>query len=166
MIKLFIKYGFMAFLLIVGCYLDFYSKSWAKTTLKQKPPITVIKGVMDVGFTENSGMVFGILNNAGAQKTKISLLIVRIVIVIGVSLFIFLKRKEPLFFLIPLILIVAGAWGNIHDQITTGHVIDFIHIHGGSALDWPFFFNLADAYLCVGMGLLLLRGFAVKKQTR
>ena len=163
MIKRFVKYGFLAALFLGGCYGDFYSKNWAKTTLRHKPPLTVIKGVMDVGFTENSGMVFGILNDGRAQKTKIPLLVLRIIIVVGVSVFIFLKRKETLFILIPLVLIVAGAWGNIYDQMTSGHVVDFIHIHGGKVLDWPFFFNLADAYLCIGMGTLLLRGFMAKK---
>jgi signal peptidase II len=61
---------------------------------------------------------------------------------------------------------MAGAWGNIYDQVTSGHVIDFIHIHLGAMLDWPFFFNVADAYLCVGMGFLLIKGFAAPKNAR
>jgi lipoprotein signal peptidase len=84
----------------------------------------------------------------------------RIALLIGVSVFIVIKRKRSVFFLFPLLLIAAGAGGNVFDNVTSGFVIDFIHIHLGALVDWPFFFNLADAYLCLGMGILLLMGIA------
>ena len=51
-----------------------------------------------------------------------------------------------------------GAVGNLIDTFAGGCVVDFIHIHAGTFLDWPFFFNLADAYVCVGAGFLVLTG--------
>jgi signal peptidase II len=51
-----------------------------------------------------------------------------------------------------------GAVGNLIDTFTGGYVVDFIHIHAGRFLDWPFFFNLADAYVCIGAGILVLIG--------
>ena len=51
-------------------------------------------------------------------------------------------------------MILAGALGNAIDRLLRGVVIDFLdfHIH---SWHWPAF-NLADTWICVGVGLLLL----------
>jgi hypothetical protein len=40
-------------------------------------------------------------------------------------------------------------------------------MHLGSLLDWPFLYNVADAYVCIGMAILLLQSFfsGKKRQT-
>jgi signal peptidase II len=108
--------------------------------------------------------VFGILNNSGSRTGRGFLVVVRIIILLGVLVFLFLQRREPFAVLLPLVLIVSGAGGNVLDNLRFGHVIDFIHIHAGTLLDWPFFFNLADVYLCIGMGWLIWQGFFMTKK--
>ena len=49
-------------------------------------------------------------------------------------------------------LFVGGAIANVLDRAVDGTVVDLIHI--GS---WPTF-NLADAFIVIGLGLLVLRG--------
>lgn len=45
-------------------------------------------------------------------------------------------------------LIVGGAFGNLIDRVTQGHVIDFLLFHTGN---WAFaVFNFADAFITVG----------------
>ena len=83
--------------------------------------------------------------------------VVRAAILVGVTVFIALNRARPLLFLLPFLLIWAGAIGNLIDAFTYGYVVDFIHLRLGRLVDWPFLFNLADAYVCVGVSLLLLR---------
>lgn len=51
-------------------------------------------------------------------------------------------------------LMVGGALGNLLDRLRFGHVTDFIDLHWGDA-HWPTF-NLADAAIVCGIGLLLL----------
>ena len=51
-------------------------------------------------------------------------------------------------------LILGGATGNLIDRIRFGAVIDFIDV-GYKGLRWPVF-NLGDAALSVGIGLILL----------
>lgn len=51
-------------------------------------------------------------------------------------------------------LILGGALGNVIDRATRGHVVDFIDFYIG---DWHFAaFNIADAAISVGAGLLIL----------
>lgn len=59
-------------------------------------------------------------------------------------------------------LIIAGAFGNIIDRFAYGHVVDFILFHTGT---WSFaVFNLADSFITIGAGLVILDEFFAKKQ--
>jgi signal peptidase II len=54
-------------------------------------------------------------------------------------------------------LIMGGAIGNLIDRAIHGHVIDYILFHTPV---WSFaIFNLADAFITVGAGLVLLEEF-------
>ncbi|WP_105432805.1 signal peptidase II [Neorhizobium sp. T6_25] len=51
-------------------------------------------------------------------------------------------------------LIIAGAIGNLIDGFTYGHVIDYILFHTET---WSFaVFNLADSFITIGAGLVIL----------
>lgn len=51
-------------------------------------------------------------------------------------------------------LIIGGAIGNIIDRIAYGHVIDYFLFHTPA---WSFaVFNLADAFITIGAGLVLI----------
>jgi signal peptidase II len=52
-------------------------------------------------------------------------------------------------------MIIAGALGNIVDRVRYGAVVDFLDFHIGR-WHWPAF-NVADALICVGVLILLLR---------
>lgn len=54
-------------------------------------------------------------------------------------------------------LILGGALGNVIDRLRYGHVVDFLDFH---ALGWHWpAFNVADAAITAGAGLLILEGF-------
>ena len=51
-------------------------------------------------------------------------------------------------------LIIGGALGNLVDRAVYGHVVDYILFHTQS---WSFaVFNLADAFISIGAGLIVL----------
>jgi signal peptidase II len=158
--KSFLKYFCILCVVVTGLSADFYTKKCAFHHLKNKPLISAIPGVLQLGYIENRGMVFGILNRGDKPHSIISLVSwVRAAVCLAVSFFIVINRRMPFFFLLPFLVIWLGAVGNLIDTFSLGYVIDFIHIHAGKVLDWPFFFNCADAYVCIGAGLLFLNGF-------
>lgn len=60
-------------------------------------------------------------------------------------------------------LIIAGAAGNLIDRFLYGHVVDFILFHTGT---WSFaVFNLADSFITLGAGLVILDELLPKKST-
>lgn len=69
-------------------------------------------------------------------------------------------REKNAFLIFTLTLILAGAFSNLLDRLYFGYVIDFI--------DVPFFsvFNLADVYITVGVGLLLISQFKSKSTAK
>jgi signal peptidase II len=158
-----VRYALILLIMLAGCITDLQSKRWAKQTLQGKSPVVFIKGFVELGYSENRGMVFGIMNDGKPNVFLNALTWVRVGIFIGVSLLIWYWRKRSFWVLFPFLLIWAGAIGNLVDATIRGFVVDFIHIHAGNVLDWPFFFNLADAYLCAGMVLLIVGSFFAPK---
>jgi signal peptidase II len=150
-----LKYSVLILITVTGFSIDIYTKNWAFQTLKDKHKITIVKGFVECGYTENRGMIFGILNRS---NTNFIYFILRHATPIGtfiLILFLIISRKHSFFYLLPYNIILSGALGNSYDKITKGFVIDFIHIHFLNILDWPFYFNIADALICIGMGILI-----------
>ncbi|MBI4234671.1 signal peptidase II [Candidatus Peregrinibacteria bacterium] len=112
--------------------------------------------VENMAFTKNPGIAFGI---ALPQFLIISLTIALLILIIFLSLreFQMSSRLTQL----SLSLILAGGLSNLYDRLTRGFVVDFI------SLDFKIFrypdFNLADAYIFVGVLLILLFYAKIKK---
>lgn len=61
-------------------------------------------------------------------------------------------------------LILGGALGNVIDRVRLGHVTDFIDFYIGN---WHFAaFNVADAAISTGAGLLLLDMFLESRRAK
>ena len=62
-------------------------------------------------------------------------------------------------------MVLGGALGNIIDRIRLGYVIDYADLHFG---DWrPFLvFNLGDAFITMGVLVLLVRALLVRDKSR
>lgn len=59
-------------------------------------------------------------------------------------------------------LVLGGALGNYVDRVARAFVIDFAEAHWFDKAAWPAF-NLADAAICVGIGMLVVDGFVRKE---
>ncbi len=101
--------------------------------------------------TQNTGVAFSMLDWLGEPwLLLIPLSILPLVIWLAV-------RTEPNQWIarVGFSLIVAGAIGNLIDRVIRGHVVDYILFYVG---DWSFaVFNLADVFISVGAGLVLLQ---------
>jgi signal peptidase II len=151
----------VAALLTLG--LDQASKVWARAVLRPLYPgvKTVIDGLWDMRYSENTGAAFGFLRQWAAAQWIFAA--VGLAVVIGAL--IYLARadlRHPMLAAVQLGLIAGGALGNMIDRVLYHHVTDFIvwKWHGH---EWDTF-NVADAALVVGIIALVLDGGAAKKK--
>lgn len=132
-------------LFILLVLMDQLSKLWASSAL-QSGAIDFIPGFLNFVYVENRGIAFGMLQNMHYIVIPIS----AIVIVFCVVMAVFAYKKGEKLLVSSLVMVIAGALGNIIDKIRLGYVVDFIHTE---FMDFPVF-NLADVFICVGAGLL------------
>ena len=62
-----------------------------------------------------------------------------------------------------LLLVMAGALGNLIDRVRLGYVIDFLHVHYGDAWHFPIF-NMADVAINIGVALILIDAFLLESK--
>lgn len=137
-----------------GLYLtDQASKAWAVRELRFGRTRAVIDDVFYLSYAENPGIAFGQLQGGG-EFGRWMLAALAALAAVGVLLYLFRTERTDDRVLGACALLLAGISGNLTDRVRLGHVIDFIEVHLGS-FQWPTF-NVADAAICVGAGLLAL----------
>lgn len=117
--------------------------------------VVVIDGYFDFQYTRNPGAAFGILADSDSEFRKpffIVVSIVAVVIILALLRGVLLSQQILMW---GLSLIAAGAVGNFIDRIRFGYVIDFIVWKYTDAHRWPTF-NIADALICIGVGLMMI----------
>lgn len=138
-------------LFLIAIILDQLTKYLAIIYLKGKPQIILINNWLHLNYVENSGAAFGIFQNG-----TIIFILLTILIIFGV-IFYLLKYGNNIgsYFKFFLVIILAGAIGNLIDRIRLGYVVDFIFTPLGGLYDFPIF-NLADIYVVVGAIALMV----------
>jgi len=141
-------------LFLGGLALDLWSKKAIFDTLAYPDSITVIDGFLRFVPAVNNGAAFGIC--AGQPLFLTATSFVALVVVTG---YFFLCAKSPKLVQVALGLLAAGICGNLYDRIfNEGLVRDFIDVYitaFGAERHWHTF-NVADALLCIGVGLLII----------
>lgn len=150
-----LKFIILLAILFTGCNADLYTKHLALNHLKENPTITVVDGFMEFSYTENRGMIFGIMNQKESSLKNDILTGVNIISIMFLLFVIWRMRNLSFFYHLPFFIILSGALGNLIDRIRMGHVIDFIHIYFLDVIDWPYLFNVADVFITIG-GILLV----------
>lgn len=157
-------------MIIVGLvliFLDFFSKAYVYHVLSLdnscvefcKSGIPVFQNFAGIDFTItlalNRGAAWGFFANF-----QTVLLAVRVVVILGMFVYLFFLNKNPSY-QFPLILIIAGAIGNVIDYFLYRYVIDFLSFNL-----WGYHFpvfNFADTFITIGVFLLILVGMFNKK---
>jgi signal peptidase II len=96
------------------------------------------------------------LASAGTSWVRVPLLLL-VALVAMVFIVLYYRRLEPSARAVKLalMLVFGGALGNFLDRVRLGYVIDFIVWHWYNRAQWPTF-NVADAAITVGVGLMVL----------
>lgn len=104
-----------------------------------------------INYMTNTGAAWGVLGNY-----QLPLMILRIGLIIGLCVYLFYFNRHSSWQL-PLMLIIAGAVGNVIDFFIYGHVVDMLHFVLWG-YDFPVF-NLADSAISIGIATLFLLSF-------
>jgi signal peptidase II len=159
------KYWYALVAFAVSLPLDLITKVMVDRHLSYADRIPVIEGFFYLTHVRNPGAAFGLFADGDPQ--------IRLTVFIGVSLVAvlivlsFFRQLAPGDRLssLALGLILGGAVGNLIDRIFRGEVVDFLHFRLWRGYSWPDF-NLADSFIVVGVGFLVLELLATEGEDR
>lgn len=123
--------------------LDQITKYLVHLGLTPNQSLPLIKNILHLTYVRNRGAAFGLLQG------KQAFLMIAGVLVIALIFYFHSKLKSSDLLQLPLGLMLGGSAGNLLDRLTRHYVVDFIDFRF-----WPVF-NIADASLNVGVGLLI-----------
>jgi len=143
-----VAYGLAAAVVV----LDQSVKTWllGAFDLIDRSPIQVLP-VFRLTSVWNPGVAFGLLRAHGDVGRW---LLVGFAVCVVIALALWVRRAERLLGAAAIGLIMGGAIGNnVIDRVRWGRVFDYLDF---GALHFPWVFNVADASISVGVGLLVL----------
>ena len=133
--------------------LDQLFKYLVVTFLKDKLPIVLVEGVLELLYVENRGAAFGMLQN----QQWFFILLTSVVMVFLIAVVVWGKYRQYMLLNMSFVLVLGGGIGNLIDRIAHGFVIDYIYF---KVIDFPVF-NFADCCLVVGAVFMLVFFFFV-----
>ena len=145
---------FMLFVILVIA--DQLTKHLAVVRLKNQAAYNLINGILEFNYLENRGAAFGVLQNQKYFFVFVAL------IFIGVIVFVLIKvptQKKYYSLNILLVMIAAGAVGNMIDRVRYDYVVDFIYL---VCIQFPIF-NVADIYVTTATVILVFQILFVYK---
>ncbi len=151
----------LAYLVIAGgvFMIDQASKAWAIRNLRFGSDMPIITGFLNFAYAQNTGVAFSMLDNQG-DAGRWGLSAVAIVAAMLVLYFFWRTPRSDDRIMGALAMLLAGIVGNVTDRVRLGYVVDFIDVQFGN---WHYpTFNVADAAICVGAGLLIIDMFFSK----
>lgn len=120
---------------------------------------SVIDGFFQLVIVWNRGVSFGLLSGDRALPPWA---LSGVAVAVCIGLFLWLRRTDRLLTGWGIGLVMGGAIGNVIDRARWGAVFDFADFHMGQ-WHWPAF-NIADAAIVVGVGLMLIDSLIVERQ--
>jgi signal peptidase II len=151
--------GLLAAVFGVAVALDQWLKYLVETRLELQEKVDVLP-FLALYRTYNTGIAFSMLSWFGDKGL--------IVVTLAVAAFILYLawRSDPaqVFARLGFTLILGGAIGNLIDRAVYGHVVDYVLFHTPV---WSFaVFNLADVFITIGAGLVILEEFLIWRRGR
>ncbi|MGN0158017.1 MAG: signal peptidase II [Brotaphodocola sp.] len=137
---------------------DQYTKMLAVIHLKNQPALPIIDGVFELFYSENRGAAFGMM-----QGRQVFFLIIAVFVLSAAAYMMWKmpswKQVRYHWLKICVIMITAGAIGNMIDRVSQGYVVDFLYF---SLINFPIF-NVADIYVTTATAILILLMLAYYK---
>ncbi len=128
-----------------------------ETQRSQRPPVVLIDGYLEFRYAENCGAAFGFMRDMPSLVRK-GVFYVAAAGAVVLLLWMFITGRGGTLFAISVPMIVSGAIGNFVDRVRLGYVVDFVRFHLNDTWAYPTF-NVADAWITIGVVLILIEGF-------
>ncbi|MBR7163184.1 MAG: signal peptidase II [Clostridia bacterium] len=140
-----IEFVLLAFTIVLDlCLKEYLYDFWVKNG---STSYTVIKGFLDITYTQNTGAAFGSFSNGTLALTIVTTIV--IVIILG---FLLIAKRRDMWLRLSLVFIAGGGIGNLVDRIGLGYVRDFFEFT--FTTKWGIF-NIADCFVSVGAVMLV-----------
>lgn len=130
--------------------LDQITKVFAVSFLADRGSVDVIPGVFRFTYVENRGAAFGSFSDQ-----RWVFMVISTVAIIALLIYLWKFRPDSILACSALSMIIGGGIGNMIDRVFLGYVVDFLDFCAFPNL-WIWVFNIADAFVCVGAGMLIL----------
>lgn len=130
--------------------IDQVTKVFATEFLMGKPPFELIPGIFRFTYVENRGAAFGMLSD-----NRWVFMIISTIAIVALLIYLWKFPPESRLACMAMSMIIGGGIGNMIDRVALGYVVDFLDFCAFPTL-WMWVFNMADAFVCVGAGLLML----------
>ncbi len=134
-------------IMVLAVFLDQITKYLTILFLKPIDTLPIIKDVIHLTYVENTGAAFGMMKDARWLFMTVST-----VAIIALLIYLFKKKTQSKLENLAIAFIVGGGIGNMIDRIFLGYVVDMIDFR---LINFAVF-NVADSFVCVGAGLLML----------
>lgn len=139
--------------------LDQVTKLWVIMEFHPLQTRGVIPGLFTLVYNRNTGGAFGLFRNLSDGPRSLIFISVPCAIIVVILVWAFRSPTRPAVPQVGLAFILGGAMGNMLDRIRFGYVVDFLLFHlGRTGWQWPAF-NVADSFITLGVGVLLLHLF-------
>lgn len=138
--------------ILILVIVDQLSKILTVLKLKGSVPISLIPGVFELTYVENTGVAFGIFANKEYGPILLSVFtgVVFLLILYFRYKLPLTKKYDTIRFVLSFL--IAGALGNLIDRVRLGYVIDMLHFYW---FEFPVF-NIADSYVVVSSIVLVI----------
>ena len=138
----------MVYYLVIAAVIIFdrVVKKIVATNMSPWETIPIIEDVFHFTFVQNRGAAFSMWQEQWIILIGLPLA----VIAVGLVIIFLMRKKWDKIMLIAIAFVCGGGLGNLIDRMSLGYVVDMF--------DFRVFpvFNIADIFICVGCGLMIL----------
>jgi len=132
-------------------------KAFAIARLKGGAPVTVLDGFFNLAYVENRGCAWGMLQGHVWPLAAFAAVAMAFLVWKRSSIF-----PSGALGAVAELTLYAGILGNLVDRLWLGYVVDLFDFHWG-VHHFPCF-NVADVYINIAAGLLILSSFLLREK--
>ncbi|GAB5548386.1 MAG: signal peptidase II [Sandaracinaceae bacterium] len=149
------RWGLLAAVVVVGVAVDQITKQLAELHLRGRGLVSVVDGFFELRYARNPGAFFSLGADLDPSIRRVVFVAASLAATVLIGRLYAKAERGQVALRWALMLLLAGALGNLVDRVLWGEVIDFVHMYWRGVFDWATF-NVADALIVAGLGLLVV----------